>query len=254
MTYTCLADDCTGSIRVRYVRGHSTALCTTCMRAVPLERVLNEMEHLRADVVCLTAASQEMRRELRDITDLLNAGDWNSAHPFIGVRDMSDEVDRLRAEVARLTAERDQARAKIAALEEEFDRETSMADERARNLAHDHARAIAERDEARAQLRMVHTGTEDGVWFWQGDGDDKPESLSCPVVMSADTLHRLQAAHMAEVERLTRERDERERAVLEEAFRVCVDAAGLSTTPREQAVATRIADAIRKLAEEVGRC
>ena len=42
------------------------------------------------------------------------------------------------------------------------------------------------RSEARRQLNLVKTDAE-GVWRWQGDGDD-PESLSCPVVMSADTL------------------------------------------------------------------
>jgi hypothetical protein len=31
----------------------------------------------------------------------------------------------------------------------------------------------------------------DGVWLWQGDGSDQPESLACPVVMSADTLRDL---------------------------------------------------------------
>ncbi len=44
----------------------------------------------------------------------------------------------------------------------------------------------------RAQLRVVETGTE-GVWRWQGDGEDHPESLSCPVVMSAETLRALLA-------------------------------------------------------------
>jgi hypothetical protein len=28
----------------------------------------------------------------------------------------------------------------------------------------------------------------DNVWFWQGDGADHPQSLSCPVVMTAHTL------------------------------------------------------------------
>ncbi len=29
------------------------------------------------------------------------------------------------------------------------------------------------------------------VWFWQGDGEDYPESLSCPVVISANHLRKL---------------------------------------------------------------
>lgn len=42
----------------------------------------------------------------------------------------------------------------------------------------------------RAKLRVVATGVED-VWKWQGDGADEPASLSCPVVMSADTCRGL---------------------------------------------------------------
>lgn len=29
------------------------------------------------------------------------------------------------------------------------------------------------------------------VWYWQGDGHDMPETLACPVIMSADTLRAL---------------------------------------------------------------
>lgn len=39
----------------------------------------------------------------------------------------------------------------------------------------------------KARLATVHAGV-DNVWFWQGDGGDRPDSLSCPVVMSAETL------------------------------------------------------------------
>lgn len=35
------------------------------------------------------------------------------------------------------------------------------------------------------QLRQVEGGE---VWYWQGDGGDFPESLTCPVVISAETL------------------------------------------------------------------
>lgn len=43
---------------------------------------------------------------------------------------------------------------------------------------------------AREQLAMVRTPRE-GVWLWQGDGEDDLQSLSCPVVMSADTLREI---------------------------------------------------------------
>lgn len=45
----------------------------------------------------------------------------------------------------------------------------------------------AELETAERKLAVVAAGP-DVVWRWQGDGLDHPESLSCPVVMSAETL------------------------------------------------------------------
>lgn len=50
----------------------------------------------------------------------------------------------------------------------------------------------------------------DSVWYWQGDEDDQPEILSCPVIMSAETLRELLAksappAPVALPDELTRE-------------------------------------------------
>jgi hypothetical protein len=42
------------------------------------------------------------------------------------------------------------------------------------------------------RLVLVRTPVRD-VWCWQGDGGDDPPSLSCPVIMSADTLRALVA-------------------------------------------------------------
>jgi len=60
----------------------------------------------------------------------------------------------------------------------------------------------AELVEARRQLAAVHAGVEN-VWRWQGDGADRPESLACPVVMTADTLRGL-AARVERAERTVR--------------------------------------------------
>lgn len=46
---------------------------------------------------------------------------------------------------------------------------------------------LAKLEEARARLGLVSACVDD-VWRWQGDGCDHPESLSCPVVMSANKL------------------------------------------------------------------
>lgn len=53
----------------------------------------------------------------------------------------------------------------------------------------------AERERLRLELSAVSTPTA-GVWFWQGAGD-RPESLSCPVVMSAEKLRELLARNVA---------------------------------------------------------
>jgi len=42
----------------------------------------------------------------------------------------------------------------------------------------------------RATLRMVETGWA-GVWFWQEDGRNDLPSLTCPVVLEADTMRKL---------------------------------------------------------------
>lgn len=42
----------------------------------------------------------------------------------------------------------------------------------------------------RATLHMVETGWE-GVWFWQEDGRNDLPSLTCPVVLEADTMRKL---------------------------------------------------------------
>ena len=74
-----------------------------------------------------------------------------------------------------LAAERDRLRAKV-------------------DVAFGEVKAGLERERVlRGQLALVATDT-DGVWRWQGDGGNEPESLTCPVVMSADTLRSFVAA------------------------------------------------------------
>lgn len=45
---------------------------------------------------------------------------------------------------------------------------------------------------AEEKLRAV-SAHSDSVWFWQGRGD-RPDSISCPVVMSADTMREFVSA------------------------------------------------------------
>ena len=61
-----------------------------------------------------------------------------------------------------------------------------------------------ERD-LKQKLALVSTESE-GVWLWQGDGGNEPASLSCPVVMSADTLRAMLARATMLEERAAAER------------------------------------------------
>jgi hypothetical protein len=78
------------------------------------------------------------------------------------------------------------------------ERERDEAKARVRELERKNAWLVAETkralllvDNARSKL-SVATASRDDVWHWQGAGD-YPESLSCPVVMSAETLRDLLA-------------------------------------------------------------
>lgn len=45
---------------------------------------------------------------------------------------------------------------------------------------------------ARLWERFHHFGQED-IWYWQGEGTDNLESLTCPVIIRADELHDIAA-------------------------------------------------------------
>lgn len=83
-----------------------------------------------------------------------------------------DELIRLRVAVDELTAQRD------------------AFGHKAHQLAGELRLEIQIRNDLRTKLAVVNTPYPN-VWVWQGDGHDEIESLSCPVVMSADTLRAL---------------------------------------------------------------
>lgn len=59
---------------------------------------------------------------------------------------------------------------------------------------------------AKAKVQVAHAARDD-VWFWQGDELDDPASLTCPVVMTAETLRGMleRIAQLEAVERAARE-------------------------------------------------
>jgi hypothetical protein len=56
-----------------------------------------------------------------------------------------------------------------------------------------HAEAVARVSRLEAEVEVRRRESRDGAWYWQGDGEDYPESLGCPVIMSAETLRELLA-------------------------------------------------------------
>lgn len=76
-------------------------------------------------------------------------------------RDYEIELSALRAELATVKAERDDLKKRLAWAEEMRD--------------------------------VWRRKDQDGAWHWAGDGSDFPETLVCPVLMSAATLRELLA-------------------------------------------------------------
>lgn len=91
---------------------------------------------------------------------------------------------------ALLLEERGRLVARVAEVNRKFDDVVAQAREAIEQLA-----------VARRQLRVASAGVED-VWRWVGDGEDHPESMGCPVVMSAERLREFVAARarVAELE------------------------------------------------------
>jgi hypothetical protein len=127
------------------------------------------------------------------------------------VASLTAENAALRERAERAERERDLARGKAEqyerdwyAAKSEFGTATSKIREKLREQVEAHKATIKERDEARASVRIAHAPS-DAVWFWEGSDRDQPESLSCPVVMSAETLRGFvdlrERAEKAELER-----------------------------------------------------
>ena len=59
-------------------------------------------------------------------------------------------------------------------------------------MSDENTRLYAENQDLKEKLRMVQASADD-VWFWQHEGNE-PESLTCPVVMSAATFRKYELA------------------------------------------------------------
>lgn len=185
--------------------------------------------HARADVPALLDAVIAERNAARAEVERLRvrvAGLESEGLEFIGQR------DRANATAATMANEVDRLHARVVELETETRRQTEKVAQAFREVA---AGLTRERD-LRATLAVVSTGTE-GVWRWQGDGHDDPDSLACPVVMSADTLR----GFVAERDRL---QAMEKRVIAVVAANGC-DCDEGSDDPEDRCVAHRVEDALR---------
>ena len=46
-------------------------------------------------------------------------------------------------------------------------------------------------EKAREEVEALHRERKGEVWYWQGDGYDFPESLTCPVLIGAEALRQI---------------------------------------------------------------
>jgi hypothetical protein len=142
-----------------------------------------------ATVVSLEAKNSELQRRLLTMAKVLAAAEFrerNALHQVTAQREVSapresewkalEELTDQERQTAELERDVAETRARQAlAKQEAMAEELSLALERERKV--------------RVEAQLVATHAE-GVWFWQGEGD-RPESLTCPVVMSAGKLRQL---------------------------------------------------------------
>lgn len=181
--------------------------------AAKKDEILSRAEKAEARVVELEA----MLRDPEAVRANLLRGTIANPPGLAWLGDGDGPVAELRQRAEKAERERDEARAKQAAMAEQLTAETEAL------------------REARSALDMVRTD-RNGVWLWQGDGHDDITSLVCPVVMSAGTLREL-----------LKERDaaRAEAAMLREALAdmedACAQVASWSVESIEYSDAVRVA-------------
>ncbi len=120
------------------------------------------------------------------------------------VAELEERIAELRQQIDKRTevqaetnaklgdalAGREGERASFNTEREEWVKDKSLLESKIADLADCLAKTQNDLHFAEGQLAMVMTSRDD-VWLWQGDGHDHVGTLSCPVVMSADTLRKM---------------------------------------------------------------
>jgi hypothetical protein len=133
-------------------------------------------------------------RELEKERDLLVAWKTNHMHGecngFMRGAFTGTDVPKYTPECVVYKQERDALHRQVASL-----RDVKIADleKRLRNVSEACDYHYKQEAELRREQRFIHEIRNSAVWYWQGDGDDYPESLGCPVVMRPEHLRELLA-------------------------------------------------------------
>jgi hypothetical protein len=116
----------------------------------------------------------------------IERGSWAAAANLLGLG-TKYEPEAIHDAVATLAARSSQNRVLYERAESERVETVRKREAMSRELAE----ALAVAEDLRARQRAIQASHE-SVWYWTGDGDE-PGSLSCPVVMGADTLREMLA-------------------------------------------------------------
>jgi hypothetical protein len=162
----------------------------TQLREPSAERVHTSRNHciIIAELDCLRVEVARLHVLVDDETDArvrveyeLSAERARHAETMRESNDLHDELRALK-DPARKAPGRptvDELANAVCALQAANDKHKAMSDE--------FRATLEELAEAKRQLAIVATDWS-GVWKWQGDTNDDPATLACPVVMSADKL------------------------------------------------------------------
>ena len=125
----------------------------------------------------------DTRRELMAAVDEHVPG-WDPA------RNVTEVVGFLASERDEAKAERGKDMLRFYEARDALRAQVAEANQKRDWMAEEHIRMRQERNAALAATALVKADRE-GVWFWEKGGENGLESLTCPVVMEAETLREL---------------------------------------------------------------
>lgn len=174
-------------------------------RIASLESQCARWEHQFTTTPGLAAANAEivaLRHEVERLKGVESDDLTNQLAQQGDVADLRHQLAAKEAEIEQLRSDLGDCNRCSASLQDELsgalidfhrtEEERDEAQDKLTMLADEHRVALDELRTAKASLATVSAGP-DFVWFWQSAGNHM-QSLSCPVVMNAETLREIIAA------------------------------------------------------------